>query len=171
MNGNYDSENNFNYNGNNINDKSDNNLKNTEEPGQYSSDSFYVNNSGAGASHQNVRNNNNNENIKKEKNYSDAALILGLYTLLSLFICCGFLNLVTGIISIIFAIKAKNKNPIKTMNSKAIAGLICSIIGIVLTFLTYIALVVMIMWNEALITGESSTLFGSEFFVINYLQK
>ena len=42
MNGNYDSENNFNYNGNNINDKSDNNLKNTEEPGQYSSDSFYV---------------------------------------------------------------------------------------------------------------------------------
>ena len=171
MNGNYDSENNFNYNDNNKNDEGYNNIKNTEDPGQYSSDSFYVDNSGAGASHQNVRNNNNNENIKKEKNYSDAALILGLYTLLSLFICCGFLNLVTGIISIVFAVKAKSENRIKTMNSKAIAGLICSIIGIVLTFLTYIALVVMIMWNEALITGESSTLFGSEFFVINYLQK
>ena len=60
MNGNYDSENNFNYNGNNINDKSDNNLKNTEEPGQYSSDSFYVNNSGAGDLHQNVQSNNSN---------------------------------------------------------------------------------------------------------------
>lgn len=85
------------------------------------------------------------DDIKKEKNASTVSLILGLYTIISVFVCCGAFNIVTGIISIVYAVKAKKLTPLKKMSTNAKVGFICSIIGMALGVLTVFYTLLMIL--------------------------
>ena len=67
---------------------------------------------------------------KTSNGYSIAALVLGIVSL----VCCCYptLTIVLGILAIIFAIVSRKGEP---MNGKALAGMICGIIAIVLVVL------------------------------------
>ncbi len=67
------------------------------------------------------------EETAKRHNYELTAMILGILSLVLLF-CCG-LGVILGIISIVFACKARGLSPNKKMEGMALAGLICSIIS------------------------------------------
>ena len=67
------------------------------------------------------------DEAEKRHNYELTAMILGILSLALLF-CCG-LGVILGIISIVFACKAKGLSPNKKMEGMALAGLICSIIS------------------------------------------
>ena len=74
----------------------------------------------------------NNQEEKKSSGYAIASLVLGILSLITT--CCCFciplINLVFGILAIVFAIVDKNR-PDKTGMSTG--GLVCGIIGVVLS--------------------------------------
>ncbi|MBQ9085821.1 MAG: hypothetical protein IJY47_01390 [Clostridia bacterium] len=70
------------------------------------------------------------------------ALIMGIIAIVLMGCCC--VNIIFAIISICFAVKAKNLSQNKKMSSMALGGLICSIISIALTIIIIVLYVFII---------------------------
>ncbi len=80
----------------------------------------------------------------KAKSKSKLSMILGIISIASVCLCCCFpVGLVLGIISLVQAAKSKKLSPTHSLDGMAIAGIICSIFGIVISFLVllYVAFV------------------------------
>lgn len=60
-----------------------------------------------------------------------ASLVLGIVSLLSC--CCVYLSVVAGVVGVVLAILSKNKSKENKFEGMAMAGLVCSIIGVVLS--------------------------------------
>ena len=73
---------------------------------------------------------------KKSNGFAIASLVLGIVSIVFCFIPGLILvGLITGIIGVVFGVLAKKKNP----TGMATAGLVCSIIGLILSSLVIIA--------------------------------
>lgn len=59
-----------------------------------------------------------------------ASLVLGIISLLSC--CCVYLSVIVGVVGVVLAIISKNKSNTGKMETMALAGMILSIVGIVL---------------------------------------
>lgn len=80
----------------------------------------------------------------KAKAKSRLSMILGIISVASVCLCCCFpVALVLGIISLVSAFKSKKLSPTGKLDGMAVAGIICSIFGIVFSFfvLVYIGFV------------------------------
>ena len=71
-----------------------------------------------------------------------ASLVLGIVSILSC--CCVYLSVVAGVVGVVLAILSKNKSKNNKFEGLAIAGLICSIIGVVIS-VGYIIYVLVVM--------------------------
>lgn len=144
MNGNYDFDN---YEPNDRSDSYDTN-HNTNYDTNYDTNSTYFDESAiSGKNNNNAVKKQSEEELRKEKNASTVSLVLGLYTLISLFVCCGMFNTVTGIIGIVYSVKAKNLSAGKVMPTNAKVGLICSIIGLAIKTLGFLFFIIIIVFS------------------------
>lgn len=135
---------------NNYNDN-DNNQGYYREGGGESDNrgSYSDNNNNYNNNYNNYYNGNNNYNNNYENNsgYSVTALVLGI---LSIVLCCcyGIIGIILGTIGIVFAVKFKTSNNGR-MNAPATIGLICSIIGLVLsTIMLIYTIYVLVNYKE-----------------------
>ena len=91
------------------------------------------NNNGYNNGYNNNYYNGYNNNYENDSGYSVAALVLGI---LSIMLCCcyGIVGLILGTLGLVFALKYKKSNNGR-MNAPATVGLVCSIIGLILSLI------------------------------------
>ena len=71
-----------------------------------------------------------------------ASLVLGIISIVSC--CCVYLSVVAGVVGVVLAILSKNKSKDNKFEGLAMAGLVCSIIGVVIS-VGYIVYVIVLM--------------------------
>lgn len=71
-----------------------------------------------------------------------ASLVLGIISIVSC--CCVYLSVVAGVVGVVLAILSKNKSKDNKFEGLAMAGLVCSIIGVVIS-VGYIVYVIVMM--------------------------
>ena len=118
----------------------------SDNRGSYSDSNNNGYNNGYNNNYYNGYNNNYN-NYENDSGYSVAALVLGI---LSIILCCcyGIVGITLGILGLVFALKYKKSNNGK-MNAPATIGLICSIIGLILsTIMLIYTIYVLVNYKE-----------------------
>lgn len=70
-----------------------------------------------------------------------ASLVLGIISIVSC--CCVYLSVVAGVVGVVLAILSKNKSKDNKFEGLAMAGLVCSIIGVVISVGYIVYLIVM----------------------------
>ncbi len=95
--------------------------------------------------------------------HSQTSMILGIIAL-SLEVCCGcfcFLGIPTivlGILSLVFGFKAKKLSPNGKFGGKALAGIICSVIGLVMTVMCYLGILIIEIFAEVFVEALNEAL-------------
>lgn len=130
----YNNQNNFNPNNqNNFDQNSQNNFNQNNQynqPYQYQQGGQYNPNQQFNQAYQYPQ---YQETPEPGKNFAIASLVLGIVTL----VCCG--NIITAVLGVIFGIISKQRQ--KENNGMATAGLIISIVGIVLWIIAIVFLI------------------------------